>query len=186
MELELKLESELNAMVAITVVVISVFLGIIKLKDENIIQAMQHSQVQAVDLWNQYQAERIKLHGDENDAAALTLRAGLGGADPAAVSAEAKRLDTRIAHYQTESTDLSKQAKGEEAQYQSLEYRHGQFDMADALCSIALALAAVAALASRRALLFVAWGAGGFGLVMGIAGLAGWNFHPEWLANLLG
>lgn len=140
MELELKLESELNAMVAITVVVISVFLGIIKLKDENIIQAMQHSQVQAVDLWNQYQAERIKLHGDENDAAALTLRAGFGGADPAAVSAEAKRLDTRIAHYQTEFRRPLEAGEGRRsavpvARIPPRPIRHGRCTMFDRACT---------------------------------------------------
>lgn len=186
MEVELKLESELGAMVAITVVVISVFLAVVKLKDENVIQGMQHAQVQAVDIWNQYQAERIKLHGDENDDAALKLRAGFAGAGAAALDAEAKRLEDRITHYRKESDDLSRQAKADEKTYENLGYRHDQFDMADALASIALALAAVAALTARRELLYGAWGAGAFGILMGIAGIAGWNLHPEWLANILG
>jgi uncharacterized protein YjaZ len=186
MEVELKLESELGAWVAITVVMISVFLAVVKLKDENVIQGMQHSQVAAVDTWNQYQAERIKMTADENDAAALTLRGGLTDSNAGAVTAEITRLKSKMAHYAKESDELSKQAKADDARYESLEYRHDQFDMADALCSIALALSAVAALAGRKHLLYGAWGAGALGAIMGIAGIAGWNIHPEWLASFLG
>jgi len=186
MEVELKLESELGAMVAVTVVVLSVFMAITKLKDENVIQAMQHTQIAAVDSWNEYQAERIKLHVDENDSAALKLRAGFAGTDPAALGAETKRLSDKLGHYAKSSDALAKDAKADEARYEALELRHGQFDMADALCSIALALSAVAALANRRSLLFVGWGTGAAGIFMGVAGLAAWNIHPEWLANLFG
>jgi hypothetical protein len=186
MELELKLESELGAMVAVTVVVLSVFMAITKLKDENIIQAMQHTQISAVDAWNEYQAERIKLHVDENDAAALKLRAGLAGTDAGAFDAEMKRLSDKLGRYEKASGALAKDAKADEARYEALESRHDQFDIADAFCSIALAVSAVAALANRRALLFVGWGAGAAGVFMGIAGLAAWNIHPEWLASLFG
>ena len=186
MEVELKLESELSAMVAITVVIVSVFLAVVKLKDENIIQGMQHSQVAAVDTWNQYQAERIKMTGDENAAAALNLRGGLADSNADAVSTEIKRLQGKMTRYAKESDELSKQAKGDDARYEALEYRHDQFDMADALCSITLALAAVAALSGRKHLLYGAWAAAGLGVVMGVAGIAGWNIHPEWLAGFLG
>lgn len=184
MELELKLESELGAMVAITVVVLSVFMAVTKLKDENVVQAMQHTQVAAVDSWNEYQAERIKLHIDENDNAALGLRAG--GENDAATAAERKRLSGKLDHYEKASDALAKDARADEERYKALEFRHDQFDMADALCSIALALSAVAALANRRVLLFVGWGSAAFGILMGIAGMAGWNIHPEWLAALFG
>ena len=185
MELELKLESKLSAFVAITVVTLTVFMAIGKLKDENFVQQMQHTQLEAVDLWNEYQAERIKLHTDENDATALRLRAGFAGGDAGAIEAEQKRLTAKRAHYDTESADLMKRAKADEALYESIEFRHEQFDMSDALCSIALALAAVAALANRRVLLFISWGAGACGIIMGIAAMAGWSLHPEWLASLL-
>ncbi|HEY2070806.1 MAG TPA: DUF4337 domain-containing protein [Rhizomicrobium sp.] len=186
MEVELKLESELGGAVAITVVIISVFLAIVHLKDENVIQGMNRAQIAAVDTWNQFEAERIKLHGDENDSAALKLNAASPGADKAAYAAEAQRLQTKIGKYEKQSDDLSTKAKAKEALYSTLEFRHDQFDMADAFCSIALALAAVGALAGRRWLLFGAWGAGAFGILMGLAGIVGWAIHPEWLASFLG
>ena len=69
--------------------------------------------------------------------------------------------------------------------YNSFNLHDDQFDMSDALISIAVSLAAVAALAETRWLLFAAWGFGGFGLLMGIAGFAGWAIHPNALASFL-
>jgi len=31
----------------------------------------------------------------------------------------------------------------------------------------------------------LSWVFGGFGLVMGLAGLLGWSIHPDWLVKLL-
>ena len=58
--------------------------------------------------------------------------------------------------------------------------------MSDAFLSIAIALAAVAALVDTLWLLYCAWGSGAFGVLMGLAGFAGFNLRPEWLASLLG
>ena len=60
-----------------------------------------------------------------------------------------------------------------------------QFDMAEALMSIAIALFGVTALTQRRALLVVAFVFAGFGALMGLAGFLGLHLHPDFLANLL-
>jgi len=186
MEIETRSANErLNQLVAITVVIVSVFMAVSKVKDDNIVQAMQYAQMSAVDAWNEYQAQRIKLHTDENDAAALELRSGIAGADAAGIQAEAKRLEGGVAKYKTQSAALMKEARDDEARYNSLNYRDDQFDMSDAFLSTCLALAAVAALTSNTILLFISWGAGGFGLLMGLAGFFGWPIHPELLAAFL-
>ena len=51
-----------NNTVALTVVVLATVLGLCKIKDDNIVQAMQQAKADAVDNWNQYQATRLKLH----------------------------------------------------------------------------------------------------------------------------
>lgn len=185
MELELKLEGRLSAFVAITVVVLSVFMAIAHLKDENVIQNMQHVQVKAVDSWNEYQATRLKSHMDENSLTALKIESGMAGVDAKASSSEVKRLADRLGHYKSEAATLSQQATGYDRAYDDLYFRHDQFDMTDALCSIALALAAVAALSEQVALLLVSWVSGSFGVIMGVAAMLGWNLHPEWLVGLL-
>src|SRR3954466_11834412 len=48
--------SRLNAAVAISVALLSTFMGICKVKDDNIVQAMQQTQADKLDHWAFYQA----------------------------------------------------------------------------------------------------------------------------------
>ncbi len=182
MELELKMESRLSAYVALTVVIISVFMAMFKLKDENLVDGMIHSDMKAVDTWGEYQAERIKLHDDENDATALKFQAPVAGTEAAAVSAEIARLKAKADGYQKSSSDLKKEAAGYEKSYEKKEVTHAEFDVVDAFCAIALALAAVAALADYILLLYIAWGVGAVAVVIGGSALLGIDL----IAGILG
>ena len=65
MEADTKSEAanrRLNDLVAVTVVILTVFMAISKVKDDNINQAMQKAKSESVDAWAEYQAARIKLH----------------------------------------------------------------------------------------------------------------------------
>ncbi|MEJ0041111.1 MAG: DUF4337 domain-containing protein [Rhizomicrobium sp.] len=139
------LSDRLNEWVAITVVVISVFMAISNVKDGNIGQNMALAKADAVDAWNEYQAGRIKLHMDEDMLAQLKLNIVAAGADRAAIAAEMARLQKQIDKYNTKSAGLMKKARDNEALYEELNQHDDQFDMSDALLSIAMALAAVAA-----------------------------------------
>jgi hypothetical protein len=183
-EVEAKGENKkLNSIVAITVVFVSVFLAMSKLKDDNIVRTMAFVKADSVDVWNQYQAERIKLHNDENALAGLKL---MRGADPAALAEEETRLEKQMAKYKSESGDLSAKARSADARYEALDYRHDQFDIEDGVLSITLALTAVAALTEITWLLWVGWGFAAFGVLMGLAGMFEWPIHPEVLTRLLG
>src|SRR5947207_7351627 len=77
-ELEHTANATLNNWVAITVAVLATFLGICKVKDDNIVQAMQQSQADRLDHWNFYQARNIR---EEVAKASLTqLRLAAAGA----------------------------------------------------------------------------------------------------------
>ena len=58
--------------------------------------------------------------------------------------------------------------------------------MSDAFVSIAIALAAVAALIDAYWMLVLAWCSGGLGMLFGVGGFADISLRLEWLANLLG
>ena len=174
----------LNRMVAITVVILSVFLGICHIKDDNLVQAMQQAKADAVDTWGEYQATRTKLHIDEGAAEQLAVLGTLAR-DRAAVAAQAARLTGQIAKYRTESPQLQAKAKGFEAAYDAMNYHDDQFDAADALVGIAVSVAAVAALAEAPWVLATAWAFGALGMLMGVAGFAGWRIHPDFLSRLL-
>jgi hypothetical protein len=181
-DLKKALAERLNQWVAITVVILSVFMAVTNVKDGNIGQNMALAKADAVDAWNEYQAGRIKLHVDEDALATLKLL----GADKAAIAAEVARLEADIAKYKSKSAALMKQAQDNEARYDALNYRDDQFDMSDALLSITLALAAVAALTAIEWVLYAGWGFGAFGILMGLAGFFAWPIHPDIVASWLG
>lgn len=187
MEVEVSAEAKdkrLNRMVAVTVVVLSVFMGLSNIKDGNIVQAMAQAQARAVDGWGEYQATRTKTHIAEGARAVIATRTG-GTPTPETASALA-RLDADIARYEREAPRLMAQARGFEAQYDALNVHDDQFDASEAAVATAISMAAVAALAESLWLLIGAWAFGAFGLFMGFAGFAGWGFHPNLLSSLLG
>lgn len=175
----------LNSLVAVTVVVLTMFGAITKVKDDNIVQAMQKAKSESVDAWAEYQSTRIKLHGDENGLATLRLLETVG-ADKTLIARQAAEYEADLKKYQARSTETMARAKALEAEYDRLNFRDDQFDMSDAFLSIAVALAAVAALAETYWLLVFAWGSGVLGVLFGIGGFVGFNLRPDWLAQLLG
>jgi hypothetical protein len=169
--------------VALTVVVLSVFMAVANIKDDNLVQAMQLAKSDAIDTWSQYQATRTKAHIVTTARTEMTVIAGTNPSAPA-LKALAD-LDAESAKYAAETPKLKAKAQAEDAQYDALNVHDDQFDLCDALISIAVSLAAVAALAETRWLLVTSWVFGAFGLLMGVAGFAGWALHPDQLSALL-
>src|SRR5437868_11459163 len=71
--------ARLNTWVAITVALLATFMGICKVKDDNIVQAMQQSQADKVDHWGWYQAHDTREAIFE--ATLATLKAQNAGDD---------------------------------------------------------------------------------------------------------
>jgi hypothetical protein len=179
-------DKRLNNLVAVTVVILSVFMAISKIKDDNVTQAMQKVKQESVDAWAEYQASRIKLHVDENGLTQLRMLETTGTIDRAIAARQAADYEADIKKYEARSRETRTKAEALEKEYDRLNFRDDQFDMSDAFLSIAIAVAAVAALADSFWLLYVAWGSGAIGFAFGLAGFLGLNLRPEWLAQLLG
>jgi hypothetical protein len=182
--------SNLNGLVAVSVAIVATFIAICNVKAGNIGQAMQQAQANSVDTWAYYQAKGTKLNIAESARDGLVTQREL----TASLSPEARALiDRKIADYgakiqlyEKEKTEIKKTAEGYQQEYERLNMRDDQFDMSDALLSVAIALLGITALTRKRRLLYVAWTFAGFGGVLGIAGFAGLNVHPDFLARLLG
>jgi hypothetical protein len=181
-----KKRDRLNTYVAFTVALLATFAGICKVKDDNIVQAMQQAQADKLDHWNYYQARNLRQEVAE--ATATELEASSVG-QPAAVQA---RYAPLIAKYRTLATDQAKKkvdmqraAEKDQLTYDSLNYRDDQFDLSDALTAIAISLLALTSLTHKKGLFWVAMVATVLGIVMGLAGLAGWHLHPDALSQLL-
>src|SRR2546428_11217600 len=66
----------LNNWIAVSVAILSAFMAVTKVKDDNIVQAMLQAKTDAVDTWSEYQSKRIKQHLAEighDQATALRL-----------------------------------------------------------------------------------------------------------------
>jgi hypothetical protein len=176
----------LNNLVAVTVVILSVFMAVSKIKDDNIVQAMQKAKSESVDAWAEYQAARIKLHLDENSLSQLRLLETAGNFDKTLAAKQATEYEVDLKKYEARSKETREKAERLEKEYDRLNFRDDQFDMSDAFSSIGIAVAAVAALVEAYWLLYLAWGSGALGMSFGLAGFVGLNLRPEWLAQLLG
>jgi hypothetical protein len=189
MDADIKTEGSdrrLSDLVAVTVVILSVFMAVTKIKDDNINQAMQKAKSESVDAWAEYQSARVKLHIDENGLAQLRLLETAGNFDRALAAKQAAEFEADIKKYEGRSKETRAKAERLEKEYDRLNFRDDQFDMSDAFASIAIAVSAVASLVDSYWLLYVAWGSGALGMIFGVAGFIGLNFRPEWLAQFLG
>lgn len=179
-------KNRLNNWVAVSVALVSVFMAITQVKDDNIVQAMLQSKSDAVDSWNEYQSKKLKHHMAElglNQVQALQVLAP--GKGVAELAAQQKQYRETISRYQVEEGELKKKAKAHEKEYDDLNYRDDQFDLSDAALSICLGMLAVTALTNKRKLFYLSWLFAGFGVVIGLAGLMGLHLHPDILTKLL-
>ena len=176
----------LNKLVAVTVVILSVFMAISKVKDDNIVQAMQKAQSGSVDAWAEYQSTRVKLHVDENGLSTLRLLESAGTIDKAVAAKQAAEYEADIKKYEARSKETRAKAEALEKEYNDLNTRDDQFDASEAFVSIAVAVAAVAALVDLWWLVYLAWASGAIGIIFGLAGFAGISLRSQWLVTLLG
>jgi hypothetical protein len=178
--------ARLNATVAITVAVLATFMGICKVKDDNIVQAMQQAQADKLDHWAFYQARNLRQEVAESTLVQLEL-ARLGAPASATEAYDAAIAKFRaLAEGQAKKKDeLKAQAEQDQKTYDALNYRDDQFDMSDALIAISIAMLAVTALTGLWPLYWAALVPTAFGVLMGVAGLAALPIHPDALVRLL-
>ena len=176
----------LNRMVAVTVAVLATFMGICKVKDDNIVQAMQQAQADKIDSYSWYQARNIREEVATATAAQLTAQLASTPADARAAVQQQIDSYNALAKEQSEKKKQQQDAAEEaDKTYDRLNLHDDQFDLADAALSIAISLLAVTALTQKRWLYYLALVPTVFGLLMGLAGLLGWGLHPDALARLL-
>jgi hypothetical protein len=184
--IEITGDSKLDRKVALTVALLASFMGVCKIKDDNIVQAMQQAQADKIDHWAFYQARNLR----QEQAHTTLLQMRLGAASrPAseqagytAAIAELEKLERDQAQ---KKNDVLAQAKQDQVTYDALNYRDDQFDLSDAALALALSLLAVTTLTRQRWLYLAALVPTAVGVFYGVAGLCGLPFHPSWLTGLL-
>ena len=178
--------TRLNMAVAVSVAILATFMGICKVKDDNIVQSMQQAQANKLDHWAFYQARNIREEVAKATLVQLRLAAASRPAGEQAAIQEAIRKYEEIASEQArKKAELQAQAEQDQKDYDAANFRDDQFDLSDALIAIAISLLAVTALTRQAWLYWVAMVPTGFGILMGVAGLTGWGIHPDALIRLL-
>jgi len=180
----------LNAVVAISVAITATFTALCNVKKGNVVQAMARAQTSGVDAWAYYQAKGTKLNIAESALDGLRIQrettAGLTPAARTLIDLKIGEYTEKIRHYDLEKGEIKRTAEGFHEDYERLDARHDQFDMAEALTSIAVALFGITALTQKKRLLYLAWAFAAIGVVLGSAGFLSLGLHPDFLARALG
>jgi hypothetical protein len=182
---ENKSKSRLNSRVALTVVLLVTFMGLSRVKSENIVMGMQKAQADKIDNWAWYQARNIRE--DVYRATAAQFEAQSKVAPPTAQ--QTWKTQAEIYSVLAEKQNKKKEgvqaiAENAEKRYEVLEVRHEQLDLSEALLSIAVAMLGITALTQKRWLYWAALVPELFGFIMGISGFCKLPLHMEWLARL--
>jgi Domain of unknown function (DUF4337) len=176
----------LNPAVAITVALLATFMGICKVKDDNIVQGMQQAQADKIDHWSFYQARNIREEIAKATLAQLKIQS------ISATPAQLPLYQEQVSVYEAlakeqalKKEELKNQAESDQKTYDALNFRDDQFDLSDASIAIAISLLALASLTQLPWLYALALLPSAFGVIMGVAGLGGLGLHPQALIKLL-
>src|SRR5258705_9393087 len=176
----------LNTWVAVTVALLATLIGICKVKDDNLVQAMQQAQADKLDHWSFYQARNIRQEVAQAELdQLLATQASEPAAARSALAPVVARYQALVVDQKTKKDSLRVAADVDQRTYDALNYRDDQFDLSDALTALAISLLALTSLTQKRWLFGVAMIATVLGVVMGLAGLAGWHVHPAALTRML-
>jgi hypothetical protein len=178
--------SRLNPAVGIAVALLATFMGICKVKDDNIVQAMQQAQADKIDHWAFYQARNLREEVAKAALVQLRLQAADKPRERQADYSQAIAQYEKLAKEQAaKKEELRLAAVADQVNYDALNFRDDQFDLSDALIAIAISLLAITSLTQLWWLYGLSLVPAGFGVLMGLAGLVGWAFHPAALIRLL-
>lgn len=182
--------SRLSSMIALAVAVLATFLALCNVKGGNVGQAMAKAQADSVDQWAYYQAKGTKQNIADVAAQQLeTTRDTQRDLTPESKKAYDDKIayfKGEVARYDKEKKDIKTKAEALDEEYETLNNKDDQFDMCEALISVGIALFGITALTKKKPLFAFASVFGVLGLALGISGFAGFHFHPDWLARLLG
>ncbi len=182
--------SFLNSCIAMAVAISAAFVTIYNIKDNNVGQAMSQAQAHSIDAWSFYQAKSTKQHLAENTIKQLELQLliqeKMSSAAKVKIASLLQKAELDIQKYEKEKAELKASAENFQRQYDELNIHDDQFDMAEAMISLAISILGIAALTQKYSLFIFGICTSLAGIVFGLAGFLGWNIHPQWLASLLG
>jgi hypothetical protein len=181
-------ESKLNSKIALFVAITATFMAICNIKGGNIVQNMAKAQAKAVSEWSYFQAKSTKQNLVENTIDLLTVDA-VAAKDVTTkkvIEEKISKLKDKSARYEKEKSEIKTSAENYEKSYDDMNVFDDQFDMTEAMLSIAIALFGLSALTQKKALFIFALTLSSIGFIMGISAFFKISLHSEFIANILG
>ncbi|MEP6754754.1 MAG: DUF4337 domain-containing protein [Chthonomonadales bacterium] len=180
-------KSRLNTLIAVTVAILATFMGLCKVKDDNIVQQMQQDQAKSIDTWSWYQAKKTRVKVAEGIVDQLSL------SELSAPAASKPMYEKKIAGYKkyvekekSDQDDVKKKAEDFDKDYDAWNKHDDQFDLSDAMLALSIALLAVTSLTQKKWLFGIAMIPTSIGVIYGFAGLMGLGLHSDLAAKWLG
>jgi hypothetical protein len=173
-------KSKINSRVALFVAITATFMALCNVKDGNVVQAMSQAQAHSIDAWSYFQAKSTKQAIAENTLELLKVQY------PAGKEALIKKYSEQIDRYEKEKTAIKAQAEGFQKEYDDINLFDDQFDMTDALLTIAIAMFGITALTQQRWLLYFSSVVSLIGIIMGLAAFLKISLHSDLISKILG
>ncbi len=167
-------EKRFNDLIAISIAILASFMTLSAIKSGNLDKAIAQTQAERIDNWAWYQAVRVRedLAGYELANLERLARTSHDAAERTRLAGEINAQNTEIAHIRQRKDEVQALARHSESDLAAMQPIGDQYDLSDALLSIATALLAVCALARVRWLFAFSIVPAAAGLIVGIAAMA--------------
>lgn len=181
-------ESKLNSKIAIFVALTATFMAICNIKGGNIVQNMSKAESKAVSSWSYFQAKSTKQNLSENTVELLSSQLLNSNNSVAKADIEKKiaSYKEKVARYEKEKAEIKAEAEAQEKAYDDMNVFDDQFDMTEAILSIAIAMFGLTALTQKKPLFYFALTLSGAGFILGLTAFMKISLHSNFISNILG
>lgn len=186
--LEHQKESKLNSRIAIFVALTATFMAICNIKGGNIVQNMSKAESKALNSWSYFQSKSTKQNLSENTMEILSTQ--LLTTQNASTKTEIEKMianyKIKIEKYEVEKTKIKTEAEEQERAYDAMNVFDDQFDMTEAILSIAIAMFGLSALTQKKQLFYFALTLSALGFSLGLSAFLKFSLHSDFISNILG
>ncbi len=170
----------INSRVALFVAITATFMALCNVKDGNVVQAMSQAQAHYINAWSYFEAKSTKQAIVINNLELLSIQ------NTAGKDSLLKKYQQEIARYEKEKATIKAEAEGFQKEYDDINLFDDQFDMTDALLTIAIAMFGITALTQKKWLLYFSASVALIGFILGLAAFLKINLHSDFVSKILG
>ena len=97
-----------------------------------------------------------------------------------------KKYEAEVSRYEKEKTDIKLKAEGFQKEYEDINVFDDQFDMTDALLTIAIAMFGITALTQKKWLFWFSASVSILGIIIGLTAFMKISLHSDFVSRILG